>query len=153
MERFSDRLLSLFRKRPRSTREFVERLGLSRGLLNRALEALQAGRHPTEEGLEVPCPFLEPLTEAAVRAALSPQHRFGAVLEVHPVVDSTNDLAKALAAAGAPEGTVVIADQQTQGRGRLGRPWFSPPRSHTPPGTGPPRSASTACCTPCQRQT
>jgi BirA family biotin operon repressor/biotin-[acetyl-CoA-carboxylase] ligase len=41
-------------------------------------------------------------------------------------VGSTNDLLRALAAEGADEGTVVLAEQQTAGRGRLGRPWHSP---------------------------
>lgn len=40
---------------------------------------------------------------------------------------STNDDAKSLARAGAPEGTVVLASEQTLGRGRLGRGWSSPP--------------------------
>ncbi len=40
--------------------------------------------------------------------------------------DSTNLQAKILASRGAPEGTVVVADTQTQGRGRRGRSWFSP---------------------------
>ena len=40
---------------------------------------------------------------------------------------STNDVARDLAARGAPEGTVVIADYQTAGRGRLGRRWLAPP--------------------------
>lgn len=44
----------------------------------------------------------------------------------YPSVDSTNLRAKELAAAGAPEGTVVIADQQSAGRGRLGRSFHSP---------------------------
>ncbi|MCF8720392.1 biotin--[acetyl-CoA-carboxylase] ligase [Nitrospina gracilis] len=42
-------------------------------------------------------------------------------------VDSTNDLAKNLLFQGAPEGTVVIADSQTRGKGRLGRSWYSEP--------------------------
>lgn len=41
-------------------------------------------------------------------------------------IDSTNDRAMALAAAGAPDGSVVSADEQTSGRGRRGRSWHSP---------------------------
>ena len=42
-------------------------------------------------------------------------------------VASTNDVALALAASGAPHGTAVLADLQEAGRGRLGRTWWSPP--------------------------
>lgn len=42
------------------------------------------------------------------------------------VTGSTNDDARALARAGAPEGAVVLASAQTAGRGRLGRAWQSP---------------------------
>jgi len=41
-------------------------------------------------------------------------------------VDSTNDELRKLAAAGAPAGTVLLADHQRQGRGRRGRTWDSP---------------------------
>ena len=41
-------------------------------------------------------------------------------------IDSTNTRAKALAFQGAPHGTVLIADHQTGGRGRLGRTFLSP---------------------------
>jgi len=41
-------------------------------------------------------------------------------------VDSTNRVAKELAEEGAPEGTVVIAEVQTHGRGRMDREWLSP---------------------------
>src|SRR6185436_7212359 len=41
-------------------------------------------------------------------------------------VASTNDAAKEMAASGAPEGTCVLAGEQTAGRGRLGRSWSSP---------------------------
>jgi BirA family transcriptional regulator, biotin operon repressor / biotin---[acetyl-CoA-carboxylase] ligase len=47
-------------------------------------------------------------------------HRFAAI-------GSTNDEAKRLARAGAPEGTLVWAAEQTMGRGRRGRVWHSPP--------------------------
>jgi len=43
------------------------------------------------------------------------------------IVTSTMDMARALAERGAPEGTVVLADAQTAGRGRAGHAWFSPP--------------------------
>ena len=43
-----------------------------------------------------------------------------------PTVDSTNNEAKRLAVAGAPEGLVVLADRQTGGRGRRGRSFQSP---------------------------
>jgi BirA family biotin operon repressor/biotin-[acetyl-CoA-carboxylase] ligase len=39
---------------------------------------------------------------------------------------STNDLAKELGAKNAPEGTLVVAEAQSAGRGRLGREWISP---------------------------
>ena len=45
----------------------------------------------------------------------------------HASLGSTNDEAKRLARAGAAEGTIVRAHQQTAGRGRRGRAWVSPP--------------------------
>jgi BirA family transcriptional regulator, biotin operon repressor / biotin---[acetyl-CoA-carboxylase] ligase len=42
-------------------------------------------------------------------------------------IGSTNDEARRLAEAGAPHGTAVHADEQTSGRGRLARTWYSPP--------------------------
>ncbi|WP_420795156.1 biotin--[acetyl-CoA-carboxylase] ligase [Desulforamulus ferrireducens] len=45
------------------------------------------------------------------------------------VLGSTNSVAKELARQGTPEGTVVITEEQTQGRGRLGRQWQCPPQA------------------------
>jgi BirA family biotin operon repressor/biotin-[acetyl-CoA-carboxylase] ligase len=47
----------------------------------------------------------------------------------YATVGSTNSTAKTLAQQGAVEGTLVIADEQTSGRGRLGRRWLAPPAS------------------------
>jgi BirA family biotin operon repressor/biotin-[acetyl-CoA-carboxylase] ligase len=59
--------------------------------------------------------------------ALKPRTRWLAhPLEVHGEIDSTNLRAEVLAAQGARAGTVVLADRQTAGRGRLGRSFFSP---------------------------
>jgi len=53
--------------------------------------------------------------------------RVGATLLRVDRIGSTNDLLRALSAGGALEGTVVVAREQTAGRGRLGRVWASPP--------------------------
>ena len=51
----------------------------------------------------------------------------GRRIEFLDSTDSTNRVCEELAAQGAPEGTLVVADRQTAGRGRLGRSFFSPP--------------------------
>jgi BirA family biotin operon repressor/biotin-[acetyl-CoA-carboxylase] ligase len=51
----------------------------------------------------------------------------GQVVHYWDEADSTNAVLVRLSKEGAVEGTVVIADAQTQGRGRIGKPWFSPP--------------------------
>lgn len=53
--------------------------------------------------------------------------RFGSPLVYAPEMTSTNDVAARLADAGAGEGTTVVTDAQTAGRGRHGRIWHSPP--------------------------
>ncbi len=50
----------------------------------------------------------------------------GKVVYVFPIIDSTNRYAMEIAGKGESEGTVVIADQQTSGKGRMGRRWYSP---------------------------
>lgn len=53
--------------------------------------------------------------------------RIGRHLHYFESVDSTNTVAHQLARGGAADGTAVIAETQTKGRGRLGRTWVSPP--------------------------
>lgn len=66
-----------------------------------------------------------PLSLNIIQAYL-PDHPWSGSIQVFDQVGSTNTLAKELAAAGAPSGTVLIADRQTGGRGRLGRSFLSP---------------------------
>jgi BirA family biotin operon repressor/biotin-[acetyl-CoA-carboxylase] ligase len=56
--------------------------------------------------------------------------RLGGKIHYFTQIDSTNAHARRLAERGAPEGVVVVADAQTQGRGRLGRRWISPPHTN-----------------------
>jgi BirA family biotin operon repressor/biotin-[acetyl-CoA-carboxylase] ligase len=74
-------------------------------------------------------PFEDAL--ARVRDGLGP---LGSTIVHYPTIGSTNDAAGNLAAAGHHamsdvEGIVVVADEQTAGRGRRGHSWFSPPGS------------------------
>ncbi|MEO8602542.1 MAG: biotin--[acetyl-CoA-carboxylase] ligase [bacterium] len=68
---------------------------------------------------------MTPLTREAIAAHLETTW-LGRELHCFEVLDSTNTTARELAAAGAPDGSVVIADAQRRGRGRLGRAWVSP---------------------------
>lgn len=61
----------------------------------------------------------------SIQAALG-THPWAEHIIFFDTTDSTNTQAKHLAAAGAPEGTVLIAGHQTAGRGRLGRQFHSP---------------------------
>jgi BirA family biotin operon repressor/biotin-[acetyl-CoA-carboxylase] ligase len=51
--------------------------------------------------------------------------RIGHEILIHDSVDSTNDIAKRLVGESSKEGIVILADSQTQGKGRLGRTWYS----------------------------
>ena len=71
-----------------------------------------------------------PLTE---RFSMQVIHRdldariVGQHIHIFDEVESTNAMLRDLARLGASDGTVVLAESQRRGRGRLGRPWFSPP--------------------------
>lgn len=54
-------------------------------------------------------------------------HTLGRALHLLQSAPSTNLIAKALAAEGCPHGTAVVAEEQTAGRGRLGRSWANTP--------------------------
>jgi len=69
---------------------------------------------------------LQPLTVQSVQQALSTK-AFGRTLRLLEEAPSTNTVAMRLGQEGAPQGTVVVAETQTAGRGRAGRQWYSPP--------------------------
>jgi BirA family biotin operon repressor/biotin-[acetyl-CoA-carboxylase] ligase len=68
----------------------------------------------------------DPLTPTALQAHLKTAV-FGHRVFSYPSIGSTNDRALELATAGEPEGSLVLAEEQTGGRGRRERTWASPP--------------------------
>ncbi len=61
-----------------------------------------------------------------ILSKLSPSYPWKAYFHYYPEISSTNDQLKTLARQGAPHGTVLIADRQTGGHGRMGRTFLSP---------------------------
>ncbi len=77
----------------------------------------------------MPWPGAEPPLDAELTRAFTPclpGGRLAGPLRAYRSLASTQTLARAWAATGAPEGAVVLADYQTAGRGRHGRPWTAP---------------------------
>lgn len=70
-----------------------------------------------------------PLSERALRAALTRPGEFWTDVRVVTETGSTNDDLAAAARTGQEEGTVLVAEAQSSGRGRLDRTWVSPPRA------------------------
>lgn len=73
-------------------------------------------------------PNMSELSSKTITAALN-THRLGQTVLYFPQISSTNDVVHAEAAAGAADGLLVVADEQTAGRGRLDRRWWAPPGS------------------------
>lgn len=71
----------------------------------------------------------EKLTKQRLQRGLKTR-QFGKKMFVFETLDSTNNCARVLADAGTEEGTVVVSDFQTDGKGRLGREWNSEPGSN-----------------------
>lgn len=61
-----------------------------------------------------------------ILSRLSPAYPWKEHFQYFPELDSTNDRLKAMARQGAPHGTVLLADRQTGGHGRMGRSFLSP---------------------------
>lgn len=111
-----------------SGEEISRRLGVSRAAVWKSIKALR------EEGYEIGAvtnkgyrlissPDL--LTESALLPYLDTDVLGNNIISLASV-DSTNTHLKKLAVSGAAEGTAVLAESQTGGRGRMGRSFFSP---------------------------
>jgi BirA family biotin operon repressor/biotin-[acetyl-CoA-carboxylase] ligase len=126
-----DKILSLFRSSPDtfvSGQELSQTLNISRAAVWKQVELLR------EQGFEI-----EAQRSKGYRLLDGPDRLLAAEIEnglcckqlasrliCLPEIDSTNARMRHLAEEDAAEGTVVIADRQSAGRGRLGRRWESP---------------------------
>ena len=111
-----------------SGEELSSQLNVSRTAIWKAIKTLREEGHPIEAVTNRGYMLLSDswtITEDSLRACL-PAHYKNLNLHIYDTIDSTNLKAKQMALEGAPHGTVVMAKQQTSGRGRLGRSFFSP---------------------------
>ncbi|WP_049947686.1 biotin--[acetyl-CoA-carboxylase] ligase [Candidatus Halobonum tyrrellensis] len=115
-------LLSALADGPVGGPALADRLGVSRAAVWKQVEALRDAGFDVESGDDGYAVTGVPAYNAEALA-------FGLdapfAVEYHDALGSTNDRARALAAAGAPE-TVVVAGEQTAARGRLDREWAAP---------------------------
>lgn len=111
-----------------SGQELCEKLGVSRTAVWKVIRQLQ------EEGYEIEAvrnrgyrlsESGDIFTEAELKSAIQTQ-KTGRNLVLLETVDSTNNKAKQLAEEGAADGTLVVADSQSGGKGRRGKLWSSP---------------------------
>ena len=124
-----DRVRELLERSPGafiSGAHIAEELGVSRNSVWKAVKALR------NDGFEI-----ESVTKRGHRLIASPSTFDAAsiarliddpqiIIDFHDCVSSTNTVAKQLAEEGAPQGTLVVANSQSAGRGRQGRSFFSP---------------------------
>lgn len=128
-----EELLALLRERGGyvSGQELCDRFGVSRTAVWKAVGRLK------DAGYEI-----EAVPSRGYRLAASPDticgaevlslmqtKRLGRDIRYFEHIDSTNRYARKLGEDGAAEGVLVIADEQTAGRGRSGRHWTTPPQS------------------------
>ncbi|NGM17867.1 biotin--[acetyl-CoA-carboxylase] ligase [Xiamenia xianingshaonis] len=113
-----------------SGEKLAQSLGVSRNAIWKAVRSLRA------EGFDIQAVTnrgyclvkdADSLSAHRICSHLPESHPFHLV--VRSVVGSTNTEGRRWAAQGAKEGTVIVAEEQTNGRGRVGKSFFSPPRT------------------------
>ena len=128
---YKDKILNLLRQSRSgflSGEELASKLGISRTMVWKHIKALE-GEGFTIEAVPsrgyriISAPDL--LRQDDIKRGLKTRS-VGKEIHLHTEVVSTNTLAMEMASKGAPEGTVLIAEAQTGGKGRLGRKWISP---------------------------
>lgn len=111
-----------------SGEEIAQRLGISRNAVWKAVQKLRQEQYEIEAATNKGYRLVSEsgvLSAENIRRCLGPGMDFVAI-EVRDVVSSTNTVLKELAEQGGREGIVMVAESQKQGKGRLGRSFYSP---------------------------
>ncbi|ASB88733.1 bifunctional biotin--[acetyl-CoA-carboxylase] synthetase/biotin operon repressor [Bacillus sonorensis] len=115
-----------------SGQKISEELGCSRTAVWKHIEELRKSGYELEAVRKLGYKMKkkpDKISEDEIRLGLKTE-KMGQTIHFQDVVASTQKIAHELANNGAPEGTIVVADKQTEGRGRMSRAW------HSPEGTG-----------------
>ena len=111
-----------------SGHELCNKFGVSRTAIWKVINQLKEAGYEIEAAQNKGYHLIaapDVMTEAELESLKNTQWA-GCEIYCFDSIDSTNTKAKELAEAGHPSGTLVVADQQTLGRGRRGRSWESP---------------------------
>jgi len=127
-----DEILTILRKSPDrylSGRLLAESLGLRREAVYQTISQLRQFGYQIESDRRLGYKYKSApdlLIETEIQEGLKTKVFARRILS-YRTLGSTNDIARQLADSGAPEGTLIVAEEQTRGRGRFGRRWHSPP--------------------------
>ncbi len=122
------RILEENRGKPINGAKLADELFVTRSAIWKAMKALQKDGHRIEAVTNKGYTLLAQ-NDIVTAESIALYLRGTAAefcLDVRHSVTSTNILAKEIAAQGAKEGSVIVAREQTQGRGRMGRSFYSP---------------------------
>ncbi|WP_054741657.1 biotin--[acetyl-CoA-carboxylase] ligase [Cellulosilyticum ruminicola] len=111
-----------------SGEQISKKLGVTRASIWKIINKLKEEGYMIESSTKKGYKLMEVpniITKEEVQSIIKTQC-LGKNINYFSEIDSTNEIVKKLARKGEAEGTIVIADKQTAGKGRLGRVWESP---------------------------
>lgn len=127
-----DRIIRMFKEKDGfvSGEEMSRRLGITRAAIWKKMKALREKGYVIEGSTAKGYRLIKTPEFSVEELKILVKGDFGKEIIFRESLDSTNTLAMELAEKGVSHGTVVIADRQLKGKGRLGRTWFSPPKGN-----------------------
>ncbi|MEG0899449.1 MAG: biotin--[acetyl-CoA-carboxylase] ligase [Oscillospiraceae bacterium] len=122
-------ILEANRGYPISGENLASRLSVSRSAIWKTVKSLQQDGYMINASTNIGYTLDEKSNILSVEGIKQFLNDDKTTIIVEDIIDSTNIYAKNIAEKGAAHGSIVIANQQTQGKGRLGRKFSSPPDS------------------------